>query len=302
MISTALLTRDDMPHAPRARERCRYCVRVGIADVVVELRSDDDTVARAFAERYDDHIVSREPDFEYYVATEAHGYLFWCAHAGGYRWTRGPLRVNAVLFLCDAVVLSALIRFDERLASMHAAGLECADGAVALAGDSTAGKTTTLLACARAGIPIYSDERVLVRDGVVHPFLRRCLVRADSARRLLQFRDDDALGRMLLRDEDISLARCFGVEAIARPRPLRRLLILDGLGPRTRIRRADSVAALRAISAWFDTAGNGLARLARARELLRNVQSYHIVLGSPHDAARTIADFLHETHDAAAAL
>jgi hypothetical protein len=270
----------------------RHCVHRAsceVAGVVMELCTDVPEVARLFALRYADHRPTHPPHFRYYVATVRGGYSFWCAHAPAWRWSQGPLPPDAVLFLTDAVAMAALVRFDEGLASMNAAGIEHAGVAAAIAGNSTAGKTTTLLACARRGIRLYSDERVVLREHVVHPFLRRCSVRASGARLLLAENDADRAADTLRTLPELSLRTCFGSAAIAEPRPLRALFVLNGTGHCAALEAIDTATALPSISRWFDTRGDMVDRVARAIGSLRGVKCYRLTLGSPDESAAAIA-------------
>lgn len=270
----------------------RHCVHTAaceIAGVTMELCTDMPDVARLFALRYADHPATQPPDFRYYVATVRGGYAFWCAHASSWRWSQGALPPDAVVFLTDAVALAAVVRFDAQIASMHAAAVEYSGVAAAIAGTSTTGKTTTLLACARRGMRIYSDERAILREDVVHPFLRRCSVRAAGARLLLAENDGDRLADALRAAPELSLKTCFGSTAIASPRPLRALFVLNGTGHCAALEAVDTAAALPAITRWFDARGDMVDRVARAIALLHDVKCYKLTLGTPDESAAAIA-------------
>lgn len=270
----------------------RHCVHTAtceIAGVTMELRTDMPEVARLFALRYADHPAVGAPDFRYYVATVRGGYAFWCGHASSWRWSQGALPPDAVVFLADAVALAAVVRFDAHIASMHAAAIEHSGVAAAFAGTSTTGKTTTLLACARRGMRIYSDERVILRENVVHPFLRRCSVRAAGARLLLAENDNDRLADALRAAPELSLKTCFGRAAIASPHPLRALFVLNGTGHCAALEAVDTATALPAITRWFDAHGDMVDRVARAITLLQDVKCYRLTLGTPDESAAAIA-------------
>lgn len=276
--------------ANRTLERhCLHTARCEIAGITLEFCTDMPDVARLFALRYADHPATREPDFRYYAATVRGGYAFWCGHAPTWRWAQGALPPDAIVFLADSVALSALLRFDDGLASMQAAAIEFNGIAGAIAGQSTAGKTTTLLACARRGMRIYSDERVLLRHSIVHPFLRRCSVRAAGARLLLADRDADRLADALRIAPELSLKTCFGSEAIAQPQKLRALFVIEGTGHCAGLELIDTAAALPSITRWFDTRGDMVDRVSRAIGILRGVRCYRLTLGTPDETAAAIA-------------
>jgi hypothetical protein len=288
VIRAEQLTRSGDAHAALERH-CVHTARCQIAGVAMELCTDVAEVARLFALRYADHPPKREPDFRYYVATVRGGYAFWCAHAPSWRWSQGALPPDAIVFLADSVAMAALVRFDQRVASMHAAAIEYGGVAAAIAGSSTAGKTTTLLACARRGMRVYSDERTVLWDDVVHPFLRRCSVRTAGARLLLADNDTDRAGDALRISPELSLKTCFGSSAIAAPQQLRALFVLNGSGHCAALEAIDTASALPAVSRWFDTRGDMVDRVARAIVTLRNVKCYRLTLGSPDESAAAIA-------------
>ena len=288
VIRAEQLTRSSDANAALERH-CIHTARCEIAGVVMELCTDIEDVARLFAMRYADHRATHAVDFRYYVATVRGGYAFWCAHAHSWRWSQGPLPPDAIAFLADAVALAAMVRFDSRMATMHAAAVEYSGVAAAIAGNSTTGKTTTLLACARRGMRVYSDERTVLSENVVHPFLRRCSVRAAGARLLLADNDNDRLAESLRIAPELSLKTCFGPSAIAAPREFRALFVLNGTGHCAALEAIDTAAALPAITRWFDTRGDMVDRVARAIGTLRRVKCYRLTLGSPDESAAAIA-------------
>ncbi len=288
VIRAEQLTRSGEANAALERH-CVHTARCQIAGVAVELCTDVPDVARLFALRYADHPAKREPNFRYYVATVRGGYAFWCAHAPSWRWSQGALPADAVVFLADTVVISALVRFDQRLASMHAAAVEYGGIAAAIAGNSSRGKAGTLLACARRGMRIYSDERAILCENVVHPFLRRCSVRAAGARLLLSDNDGDRAGDALRVIPELSLKTFFGSTAVAAPRPLRALFVLGAPGHCAALEAIDTAAALPSISRWFDTRGDMVDRVARAIVTLRDVKCYRLTPGTADESSAAIA-------------
>jgi hypothetical protein len=282
VIRAEQLTRSGDTSHGRLAEDCIFAARCEIAGVVMELRTDLHEVARLFGLRYADHPASREPDFYYYVASARGGYAFWSDHAPSWRWTQGVLPPDAIAFLADAVMISAVIRFDPGMASIQAAALEFGGTAIAIAGHSSANKTATLMACARRDMRVYSDERAIVRGNVVHPFLRRCSVRAAGARLLLA--DRQAVPDL----PELSLKTCFGAAAIAEPRPLGALFVLAGTGASASLERIDAATALPAITRRFDARGDLMDRVTRAISLLRGLHCFRLILGTPDETAVAI--------------
>jgi hypothetical protein len=260
----------------RVQFEMRDTVRLTIADVPFEFSTNVDGLADAFAMRYSDHLDERTAAFAYYVLRDDTGYVFWCAHAPAWRWD-GALPLDAVLFLADAAAVSALIQFDNALASMHAAGIWCNGSAAAIVADSEGGKTTTAIACAAARLPVYSDERVLLRGDVVHPFWRRCRLRAGGAKLL----NMDV-------EREVSWRELFGERVLAKPAPLRTLFVITGRAAEPHIEPMQTAAALRAAGRWFDCSGTPLERMARALQAVRHAHCFALTLGDPHETAYAI--------------
>jgi hypothetical protein len=251
--------------------------RATIADITIEVRSNVSGLAAAFAHRYADHPPSTAVHFIYTVLEDTDGYLMWCDHDGAWRWPHGPLSLDAVLFLVDAAAMAALIHYDVRLASMHAAGVERFGVAAAIAADSGGGKTTTAVACARAGMRIYSDERVLVRGTTVFPFLRRCSLRDEYMRP----------------SGSLSWIETFGRQCVASPHALRALFVVNGKGTLS-VEEIEPARALAGIARWFDCRARTPERLARAMILARSLRCYSLSLGSPQETAQCVARVLGE--------
>jgi hypothetical protein len=288
VIRAEQLTRGVGNANPELERHCTYTAACEVAGVTMQLCTDIPQVARLFALRYADHPARNEPDFCYYAATVRGGYTFWCAHAATWRWTQGPLPADAVAFLADSVALSAIIRYDAALVSMQAACVEHNGIAAALAGHSAAGKTATLLACARRGMRIYSDERTVLRNSIAYPYLRRSSVRAAGARLLLtdsaEYRDEDAYLQ-----PQLSPKTCFGGESIAQPRPLRALFVIAGSGYCAALEAIDTATAMPAVMRWFDAHGDMVDRATRAMSILGGVQCYRLTLGTPDETSAAMA-------------
>lgn len=288
VIRAEQLTRAGANANPALERHCTYTAECEIAGVTMQLCTDVADVARIFALRYADHPAERPADFRYFAATVRGGYAFWCAHAPTWRWTQGALPADAVAFLADSVALAAIVRFDPALVSMQAASVEFNGIAAALAGTPTAGKTATLLACARRGMRIYSDERTVLRNATVHPYLRRNSVRAAGTRLLLAdqgiCKDD-----VLLCEPQLSLKTFLGPGSIAQPQPLGALFVIGGTGYCAALEAIDTAAAMPAVMRWFDSHGDMVDRATRAIAILSGVQCYKLTLGSPDESAAAMA-------------
>ncbi|HLI97099.1 MAG TPA: hypothetical protein VKT72_13605 [Candidatus Baltobacteraceae bacterium] len=288
VIRAEQLTRSGSSANTDLERHCTHTAACEVAGVTMQLRTDIPEVARLFALRYADHPARNEPDFCYYVATVRGGYTFWCSHAATWRWTQGPLPPEAVAFLADSVALAAIIRSDPALVSMQAACLEHNGIAAALAGHSAAGKTATLLACARRGMRIYSDERTVLRNSIAYPYLRRSSVRAAGARLLLadtgDLRDEEAYSQ-----PQLSPKTCFGHESIAQPRMLRLLFVITGTGYCAALEAMDTAAAMPSVMRYFDAHGDMVDRATRAMTILNRVQCYRLTLGTPDETSAAMA-------------
>jgi hypothetical protein len=289
VIRAEQLTRAGANANAGLEHHCKYTATCEIAGVTMELCTDVPEVARLFALRYADHPARKEPDFRYFVATVRGGYAFWCAHAPTWRWTQGVLPPDAIAFLADSVALAAIVRFDSALASMQAACVELSGIAAGLAGHSASGKTATLLACARRGMRIYSDERTVLRNTVAYPYLRRNSVRAAGARLLLADHGLDPKHDLLHAEPQLSLKTCFGADSIADPRPLRALFVISGTGYCAALEAIDTATAMPAVMRWFDAHGDMVDRATRAISILNGVQCYKLTLGSPDESAAAMA-------------
>lgn len=291
---------DELEPAPEApspdslHSRTPYVVALEIAGSVLEIRSSEAELCETLARRFRDHLcATRAADVVCFVVREKDGYLFSSPGTMGWRWRQGMLPADALAFLSDAAAISAFVRSDKGIVSYHAASLESHGRAAAIAGISEAGKTTTLLACARLGLRVFSDERLLLRDGTVRPFLRTCGIREGGARRLLADDAHDALAMALTSGaNDLSLVETFGRDAVAEPAPLFAAFILDGHGSHAEVAPITAYEAAPALTRWADGRSGQLGLVAQTLELLAKVRCYRLTLGSPAESANRIRETL----------
>lgn len=291
VITAADLVTAQMPVDDGLRRRAEASATVTVAGVTMTLHSDDAALCAAFDRRFRAHRSNRVANFDYYVVRDRGGYVFFGDDSPAFYWPHCELTVAALLFLTDAAAISALIRFDERLVSYHAAAVERNGAAAAIVADSEGGKTTTALACARIGMRVYSDERLLIRDNVVHPFLRTCNVRPDGMQRLLRDDATDSLARALpeTAEADLSFVDVFGDGAAAPPAPLRAVFLIQKDGTaRASATRITPYDALPALMRWASARGDGLSRAARTTAMLSRCACYRLSLGTPSETARCI--------------
>ncbi len=272
----------------------RSSVNLHIAGITMEIRSDNPELCEAFGRRYRHHVTTAPAHVRYYVVRDRDDYLFWSYDSTAWRWSSTALSVDALVFLTDAVAISALVNTDPSLISYHAAVVAHAGSSAAIAGDSTAGKTTTTLACGRFGMRIYSDERLLLRDRTVQPFLRTFTVRDDGAQRLLSDDPSDRLARELSAGarENLSAIDLFDQDLPVHPEPLRALFVLSASDTQPRAREISPFDALPAMTRWADARGSQFDHIARTISLLSSLRCYRLTLGTPADTARCIAQVL----------
>ena len=160
--------------------------------------------------------------------------------------------------------MASLVRSDATLLSFHAGAIACDGYAAAIVGESTAGKTTTTIACARRGMSPYSDERLLLRDGMVLPFMRAFNVRP-GGRALLGHDDafDDFAVAMRQEPEDADWTDVSLFEVIRnlrkpQPAPLCAVFILQAPAGEASVTEIDPRRATAALMSCADCAAQTL--------------------------------------------
>jgi hypothetical protein len=282
---------------------CRRSVVIDVAGLTCAVHFDDEQAAACFALRYTDLIVRdavpvrhafamRDPNF---------GWLFWSEETGAFRWQHGELAHHVVAFLADAVALTAFFQARaDGIVSVHAAAVGRPGGVAAIIGDSNGGKTTTAVACARAGMALFSDERCLIDPhSNVHRFPRAINVRAPGLRLLVNdtVAGDDALGAQLSARgagdwNDVRLSDLLPAQGRLEPRPLRVVFLLTGAAAEAQAEAAPARYAAHACARWAQGAGSGLDKAARLVQLFADVPCYRLRLGSPDASARLIRALL----------
>lgn len=281
---------------PFARPLCP--VTVDLAGYACTVHFDDGDAAARFAARYADMLTrAPAPHQAFALHDPAAGHVFWKDGGNMFRWPHGPLPPPAIAFLADAVAITAC--FQDRgdgMLSLHAAALGVPGGVAAIIGDSNAGKTTTAVACARAGMFLYSDERCAVDpQSRVHAFPRALNLRAPGLSLLARDRlaSPDPVGDRLRAHagsdwNDVRITDLFGEQASLQPEALRAVFLLAGAARQPAIERVAAGCASKAAARWAQGAGNGLDKIARLQRLFSGVACYRIVLGTPSASADMI--------------
>jgi hypothetical protein len=288
-----------IPTIRNAHNAIRATAAIEVGDRPCVVHFDDLDVAACFCARYADLLTdTRSYDVESFAMTDPHfGPVFWTPGGRAFRWPMGRLEPQVQAFLTDAVALTACFSLrTEGLVSLHAATVGIAGGAGAIVGDSNGGKTTTAIACLRAGLRLYGDERCVVdRNGLVYPFPRAVNVRASGLRLLLNDRvcDPDPVGEFLRAQpegdlNDVRLSTLRG-DWVAPPlEPLRAVFVLDGTAAEPRLTETTPANAAKAAARWAQGAGSGVDKVARLIELFGAAACYRLVLGTPHASALVI--------------
>jgi len=285
-----------------------FSLYVCVGGIAMRMQFDDASLRDRFAQRYRDHeIPPSAPALTFSCAWKDDAYYFWSSGIStAWRWP-GELPAHAITLLVDATAMASLVRSNSGLLSFHAAAVHCDGVAAAIVGDSTAGKTTTTIACARRGLSPYSDERLLLRDRTVLPFMRAFNVRPGG--RALLIRDDahDDFARAMAQQPeeadwtDVSLFEI--IQGLRKPEPaeLSAIFLLQGHGERASVRPLDPRRATPALMASVDCAAQSmLERAARAMGLLRSTAVFALTLGTPAESAALIETTVKE-HAARAA-
>ncbi len=285
-----------------------FVLHVEIAGISMRLRFDDTKLCSQFAARYREHVQpGGDAAIVYSCSRIGDSYYFWSsAIPTAWRWP-GSLPLQALVLLVDATAMASLVRSDQTLLSFHAAALDSPFGAVGIVGESTAGKTTTTLACARAGMSVFSDERLLVRGNTVLPFLRAFNIRPHG-RALLEADDaaDEFAAVMAQQPRELDWTDVSPYEVIPglrRPQPaaLRALFLLQGVSDRASVTELGQAQIMRVLMASADCcASSRLERAARVRALIAGVGIFGLTLGTPADSAALIRSTIREKFSHAA--
>jgi hypothetical protein len=278
-------------------ERSSFAVTFATGGRTIRVRFSDRAVGEHFAYRYGDMLAGEgaEPAKRFSVIGDGTRTVFWSSRDDVRIWPRPELPVPVASFLTDGAVMNDVF-VRGTLRGLHAAVVRGRRGVAAIVGDSTAGKTTTAVACARRGLTFYSDERCVLADGLAHPFLRALTLRA-GGRRLLAADDvDDTLGigakLRAWQGRDEVLVRpssLFGARAGGDPAPLTDVIAIDGTGERPEIAEVPVHALLPDIARTMWSAELGLDRAAAILRDFAAVRCARLTLGTPDATARAIA-------------
>jgi hypothetical protein len=259
----------------------------------IALGFDDALSAESYRRRYARLATERPADVRAYALRHESRTLFWVEGGPAYQWREALGDPLAIEFLADCVVRHLYFMELSPHLSFHAAALSVAGGAFAVTAASEGGKTTTALACARRGMPLYSDERCVLDGEHVLPFPRALNVRAAAldliaADRVLA---DGGIGERLRcrRGADwngADFAELFGDARLPPPQPLRTIFFITGRGAEPAVTPMTLREALPALLAVpLRGRSRGVERVADATRLLAHAKAYALTLGSPDATA-----------------
>ncbi len=292
--------------SPRSDQMAAYAtepVAFAIGSVPLEVRFSAAGSADQFVARYADLPAHRRPSsaipgLTLFVVEHDQETLFWADPKIVWRWSGGPIDPHLVGFFADAVLHHEFVRITPSV-SFHAAVLALDGACAALTGVTTAGKTTTAVACTRAGLRLYSDERCILQAGLVVPFLRRLTLRAGGRAALSADEPPDSDFGALLASweghEEVAVrpSRLFGAGAQGGPPvPLRWLFLIDGFGDAPAVTPTTALAAASAILPTFWSGDSGLDRMALWLRELRDVAVYRLLLGRPAATASLVKEVM----------
>jgi hypothetical protein len=283
----------ELERAALAR-RATYTVAIGIGDRSAVVHFDQLQSAKLLELRYRDLPARGGPEIHVYAAHDDAGNPhFWTAGGAGYSWPQGPVRPAVVAFFADGITQHALLRAIPSAVTLHAAALKYAGVAFAITGHSTAGKSTTAVACVDAGGELYSDERCIITPAGTLAFPRAVNLRsggidvllADLAPSPLRSRLEAHCGRDW---ENANFADVFAPREPPTIAPLRAIFVIGGREGRPRSRRLSAPEMLPFAQMGAITAATGIDRACAILCVLQKVACYEIMLGTPSASARHI--------------
>lgn len=277
-------------------------VRVDLAGTVVDVGFNDSEAARLYRRRYR-HMLSTQPPARraYAVADRSGAGYFWLEGETVYRWDRSELTPTVVTFLADAVVNTGVFTSSGDVVALHAATVGNTLGVGALIGATTAGKTTTAIACARRGLDLYSDEYCVLAPSGVLPFPRSISIRCAATEVLAEDPVPGSSVDAWLQTHgccdgyDLGYDELFGAFFRPEVRPLRAAFALVGRSEKPEANVIPARAMIEHVRPWAKTALQGLERLERLLALFQGVRCYELSLGAPDATAQEITRRLEES-------
>jgi hypothetical protein len=270
-----------------------------VADVPVEVRFNVAGAADIYRRRYRHMLSSQAPAMTAYaVARNPAETFFWAGDGPLYCWDRAGIPDRVIAFFTDAVAMTAFFTSIDDLIALHAAAVTDGRSAAFIAGVSTAGKSTTAIACFRRGLQLYSDEFCLVRAGGVLPHPRAISVRREGLELLLSDATPPSPVDAWLRAnrghdrENVGFDELFGSATWPAPHPLRVAFAAVAKGLAPRLRSIEPGQMLAHTMPFARLKPRGLDRVAALLRVLQPVACYELTLGPPDATAELIGRIL----------
>jgi hypothetical protein len=272
-------------------EHAYHKVTIALGHSTVAVRFSRRSAAVAFAERYRDMLSPLEAAFTAYAVELEGESLFWFAPERAWRWAH-PIDETLLVFFADNLAIHEYLIASADMA-FHAAAVEIGDKIATIVGHTTAGKTTTALALARLGHTFYSDERCLLQDRLVIPFLRAITIREGGLTALLNSSSGgssvDAKLRTLPRGRETVMNPSFLLDRIGRtPRKLGSVFVIEGRDEKPKVTPCSIYSVLPALLKSMASRDTGIDRPSRVIAELADVAVFRLQLGAPDETARLI--------------
>jgi hypothetical protein len=278
--------------------RAVHEVRIAVGQATIAIRFARISAAGECARRFGDMLGQHTPEAVIYVVDVDGRAFFWRSPERVFCWP-SEAADELLVFLADGFALREYLITSEDL-GLHAAVIARGSSVVALVGTSTAGKTTTAIAAVRRGFTLYSDDRCIISDGRVVPFLRAITLREGGRAALLADAFADCTLHAPLRempargDVTIGARTLVGARAGGCPRPLAAAFIIEGRGATPAVEPCSLYGQLPVLMRSMICREVGLERAVRALAELRNVRFYRLRLGTPAATAHAIERTLNE--------
>ena len=276
--------------------RATHEVTFAIDGLACRVTFEDASAAVAYRARYALNDVAGQSAIHICVARDPSGrWLFVHCDGESKRWRDESCSTDLLICLADAFALTAFFRAVPHLMSMHAAVVGIEGGAAAIVGDSIAGQTTTAVACARRGLRLYSDERLVLSRRQVVPFPRTLTIRPGGIRLLLDAPLNDWVARRLADASaatNVAYGELLGEWSAPPVEPLRSAFIIAAIGSSPYVERIARTHVAQAALARAHCVEIGTDRFTRLLAALEGVACYRLTLGSPHDTADLIENRL----------
>src|ERR1700693_3840139 len=246
------LTRiDERELPPSLASAAKHSVTVDLAGTIVKVSFDEFEAAETYRNRYR-HMLSDGPvqSRAYAVGSQTGAVYVGLEGVAAYRFDRFKVKPHVIAFFADAVVTTGVFPSTDDLIALHA-GVVCDErAAAAIIGCSTAGKSTTAIACVRRGLTLLSDEHCIVTSTGVRAFPRALNLRCGSMRLLSgDSAPPSSLDRWLethrcYEGNDLGFDELFGALPSSEPKPLPAIFALAGTEHHPSLGRSSPAAIL----------------------------------------------------------